>query len=111
MWARTLYHTDMIVDVRAVEPFYKNGFVVGCERTREGVVVDPGDEVDELLAVVDDRRLAVKHILLTHGHVDHVAGVARAKRALQVPIHLHRLESADLRGGGPAGGVLRPRDR
>lgn len=82
----------MIIEARAVEPFYKNGFVLSCERTRESVVVDPGDEVDDLLAIVDDRQLAVKHILLTHGHVDHVAGVARAARALRVPIHLHRLD-------------------
>jgi glyoxylase-like metal-dependent hydrolase (beta-lactamase superfamily II) len=82
----------MIIEMRAAEPFYKNGFVLGCERTREGVVIDPGDEVDELLAIVNDRQLDVKHILLTHGHVDHVAGVARAKQALQAPIYLHRLE-------------------
>jgi hypothetical protein len=38
----------MILETRAVGPFMKNGFVLGCERTREGVVIDPGDEVDEL---------------------------------------------------------------
>lgn len=80
---------SMIIEVRSVEPFYKNGFVLGCERTREGVLVDPGDEIDELLAVVDESQLAVKHILLTHGHVDHVAGARRAKQALGAPIHLH----------------------
>jgi hydroxyacylglutathione hydrolase len=82
----------MIIEVRAVEPFYENGFVLACEQTREGVMIDPGDGIDELLAVVDDRQLDVKHILLTHGHVDHVAGVARAKQALRVPTHLHRLD-------------------
>ena len=40
----------MILEVRAEPPFYKNGYVVGCERTREGVIIDPGDEVDGLLA-------------------------------------------------------------
>ncbi len=40
----------MILETRAVAPFYKNGFVVGCERTREAILIDPGDEVDELLA-------------------------------------------------------------
>ena len=39
----------MILEVRAVAPFYKNGFVVGCERTREAVIIDPGDEVDQLV--------------------------------------------------------------
>ena len=39
----------MILEVRAVLHFYKNGFVVGCERTRDAVLIDPGDEVDERL--------------------------------------------------------------
>jgi glyoxylase-like metal-dependent hydrolase (beta-lactamase superfamily II) len=46
--------------------------------------------VDELLAAVDRERLAVTAILLTHAHVDHVSGVARAKARLGVPVWLHR---------------------
>jgi hydroxyacylglutathione hydrolase len=80
----------MIIEVRAVAPFYKNGFVVGCERTREAAVIDPGDEVDELLAAVRDHDLDVRHILLTHAHVDHVTGVARARDELNAPVYLHR---------------------
>ena len=80
----------MIVEVRAVAPFYKNGFVVGCERTREAVLIDPGDEVDELLSVVRDYELDVRHLLLTHAHVDHITGVGRARDALDAPVYLHR---------------------
>ncbi|MGE3274494.1 MAG: MBL fold metallo-hydrolase [Vicinamibacterales bacterium] len=80
----------MILEAAAAPPFFKNGFVLGCERTREAVIVDPGDEVDALLAFVAREGLAVKAILLTHAHVDHVSGVARAKRALAVPIWMHR---------------------
>jgi hydroxyacylglutathione hydrolase len=80
----------MILELRAVPPFYKNGFVVGCERTHEGVLVDPGDEVDELLAAIRDRDLQIQHILLTHAHVDHVTGVGAAKDALDVPVYLHK---------------------
>jgi glyoxylase-like metal-dependent hydrolase (beta-lactamase superfamily II) len=79
----------MILEVRAVPPFYKNGFVVGCERTREAVVIDPGDEVDQLLGAVDQRELQVLYILLTHAHVDHVTGVAAAKEALDAPVYMH----------------------
>jgi hydroxyacylglutathione hydrolase len=79
----------MIIEIRAVEPFFKNGFVVGCDRTREAVLIDPGDEVDELLQATERHRLIVRHLLLTHAHMDHVSGVARAKRALNVPVHLH----------------------
>ncbi|MDE3156564.1 MAG: MBL fold metallo-hydrolase [Acidobacteriota bacterium] len=80
----------MLIEVRAVEPFFKNGFVLGCGQTREAVVVDPGDEVDDLLEIVRAHDLKVQHILLTHAHLDHVTGVARAKEAFQVPVHLHR---------------------
>jgi glyoxylase-like metal-dependent hydrolase (beta-lactamase superfamily II) len=80
----------MILETQAVGPFMKNGFVVGCDRTREAVLIDPGDEVTGLLAFADREALTIRHILLTHAHVDHITGVAAAKRALGVPIHLHR---------------------
>ncbi len=80
----------MILEVRAVPPFYKNGFVVGCERTREAVLIDPGDEVDELFAAVRDLDVEVQAILLTHAHIDHITGVAAAKERYDVPTYLHR---------------------
>ncbi len=80
----------MIIETQAVGPFFKNGYVVGCETTKEAVLIDPGDEVASLLAFATRRGLAIRHILLTHAHVDHVTGVAAAKRALGVPIYLHR---------------------
>jgi hydroxyacylglutathione hydrolase len=78
------------METRAVGPFFKNGFVVACDQTREAVLIDPGDEVAELLAVAETQSLAVRHILLTHAHVDHITGVAAAKQALNVPVYLHR---------------------
>jgi hydroxyacylglutathione hydrolase len=80
----------MIVETRAVPPFQKNGYVVACETTREAVVIDPGDEINLLLDVINGQSLKVRSILLTHAHVDHVTGVALAKQALQVPVYLHR---------------------
>ena len=79
----------MIIEVRAQPPFHKNGFVVGCSRTREAIIIDPGDEVDELLGAVRDHDLDVQYILLTHAHIDHVTGVAAAKLAFDVPVYLH----------------------
>jgi len=80
----------MLIEIQAVGPFFKNGFVLGCETTREAVLIDPGDEVHTLLTFAERQALSIRHILLTHAHVDHVTGVAAAKRALDVPIHLHR---------------------
>jgi hydroxyacylglutathione hydrolase len=80
----------MILEVRAVPPFYKNGFVVACERTRAGVLIDPGDEVELLMAAVRDLGVTVGHILLTHAHVDHITGVSAAKDAYGAPVYLHQ---------------------
>jgi glyoxylase-like metal-dependent hydrolase (beta-lactamase superfamily II) len=84
------YSARMILETRAVPPFFKNGFVVGCEETREGIVIDPGDEVEELLEAVEQHRLSIKYILLTHAHLDHITGVGTAKAALGAPVGLHR---------------------
>lgn len=80
----------MIIESACAPPFMKNGFVVSCERTREAVYIDPGDEVADLLAYIARESLTVVGILLTHAHVDHVSGVAAVKRALNAPIWLHR---------------------
>lgn len=82
----------MILESAAVGPFFKNGYVAGCERTRKAVYIDPGDEVEQLLGFIAAEKLDVTHILLTHAHVDHVSGVAEAKRALGAPIYLHNAD-------------------
>lgn len=83
----------MILERRASEPFFKNGFVIGCEETREGVLIDPGDEVDQLLDVATRHGLSIKAILLTHAHLDHITGVGKAKAALGVPVWLHTADN------------------
>ena len=79
----------MILEVRSAPPFYKNGYLVGCERTHEAILIDPGDEVDEILGAVTEREVQVLYILLTHAHIDHISGVGQAKEALDVPVYLH----------------------
>ncbi len=80
----------MLIHTEAAGPFQQNGYVVACEETGRAVIIDPGDGVDALLAFAGARKLGIDHILLTHAHVDHITGVAAAKRALGAPIHLHR---------------------
>lgn len=80
----------MLIATAAQPPFYKNGYLVACEETREAVLIDPGDEVDELLAKAADDGLRVVMIPLTHAHLDHVTGVGKAKAALGVDVWLHR---------------------
>src|SRR5438105_1841994 len=80
----------MILERFAVAPFFKNGFLLGCEQTREAAIVDPGDEADQVLDAATRLGLWIKTILLTHAHLDHITGVARAKRALGAPVWLHK---------------------
>lgn len=81
----------MILEIHAAPPFFKNGYVLGCERTRDAVVIDPGDEVDLLLQSVQQQALRPIAILLTHAHLDHVTGVRQAKDALGgIPVWLHQ---------------------
>ena len=80
----------MIFEVTAAPPFMTNGFVLGCPRTKEGVLVDPGDAVEDQIAAARRHELRIARILLTHAHLDHVSGVAAAKRAFDVPVYLHR---------------------
>ena len=81
----------MLLEVRVAPPFYKNGFVLACEDTRHAAIIDPGDEVGDLDEVVRAHGLTVTHILLTHGHIDHISGLAQARRSYPgAPIYLHR---------------------
>jgi glyoxylase-like metal-dependent hydrolase (beta-lactamase superfamily II) len=68
--------------------FQVNSYILVCERTRELVVVDPGDEPHILLARLE-KLGAPRAILNTHGHLDHVAGNAAIKARYDVPIHIH----------------------
>lgn len=81
---------NMRVFTAAAPPFMKNGFVIASPASRDAVMIDPGDEVDELLHTIQANRLEVAQILLTHAHLDHITGVGRAKAALGAPVWLHR---------------------
>ena len=79
----------MLLEYRAAPPFMENGYVLGCEETREGVIIDPGESTGELLEIAAREKLTIKHILLTHAHLDHISGVARAREATGAPVVLH----------------------
>jgi glyoxylase-like metal-dependent hydrolase (beta-lactamase superfamily II) len=76
----------MKVAVVPVTPFQQNCSVIWCERTRRGAIVDPGGDLDEVLAVADQEGLTLEKILLTHAHLDHAAGTAELARRRGLPI-------------------------
>lgn len=79
----------MLLGQYEVTPFFSNCFVLGCEDTREAIVIDAGEFTDEVAECLTNNRLTVKYILLTHSHVDHAAGIGRFKEATSGEIVLH----------------------
>jgi glyoxylase-like metal-dependent hydrolase (beta-lactamase superfamily II) len=76
----------MIHEVFPVGLLQCNCSVVGDERTREAMVVDPGDNIDRVLDIVQRHGLAVTQIVITHGHIDHIGGAMKLKAATGAPI-------------------------
>ena len=70
-----------------------NCFILGCEETREAVVIDPGDDAPEILSELADAKLKVKYILNTHGHFDHVGANKKMKEATNAPILIHKADA------------------
>ena len=83
----------MIIKELAVGPIMANCFIVGCERTKSAVVIDPGDEANKILMALDQSKLTVKYILNTHGHFDHVGGNQKMKDATQAEILIHKADA------------------
>lgn len=69
-----------------VTPFQQNCTLLWCEHSRKAALVDPGGEVERLLAATEEEGLTLEKILLTHGHVDHVGGTAEIVRRTGVPV-------------------------
>ena len=83
----------MIIKTLAVGPIMANCFVLGCDETKEAVVIDPGDEPDRILQALAESNLAVKFIVNTHGHFDHVGANKRLHEATGAPILIHPLDA------------------
>ncbi len=81
---------SMIFETMAVGPFQSNVFILGNEETRDAIVIDPGDDIPDILGILQNNGLKLNRILLTHGHIDHVSGVKELKDATGAPVFLHK---------------------
>jgi hydroxyacylglutathione hydrolase len=82
-----------------VGPIQANCYVVGCKKTLEAVVIDPGDEVPRIVSEIVKRKLTVKYILNTHGHWDHTGGNAELKKITRAPLLIHAGDAPQLSEG------------
>jgi hydroxyacylglutathione hydrolase len=82
----------MIVKGLTVGLLQENCYILGCEKTRRGVIIDPGDSARTILKLVAQLGLTIEKILLTHAHFDHVMAVEPVKTATGAPYYLHRAD-------------------
>ncbi len=76
----------MRVVVIPVTPFMQNCSVLICETSRRCAVVDPGGDLERIVAATQDADAEVEKILVTHAHIDHAGGVAELAERLEVPV-------------------------
>lgn len=79
----------MIHEILPVGMLQCNCSIFGDEATREAIVIDPGDDIAEILAVLKKYQLRVQAIVITHAHIDHIGGAAKLKRATGAPVYMN----------------------
>ena len=87
----------MIHEILPVGPLQCNCSVIGDDVSHEAIVIDPGDDIEDVLAIVRKHKLQVKQIVITHAHIDHVGGAMKMRAATGAPILLNQNDYALLK--------------
>ena len=87
----------MIHEILPVGPLQCNCSVIGDEATREAMVIDPGDDIEDVAAIIRKHNLKVKQIVITHAHIDHVGGAMKLRTLTGAPILLNQNDYALLK--------------
>ncbi len=80
----------MIHEILPVGPLQCNCSVIGDDTTHEAIVIDPGDDIEQVLALIKKHNLQVQQIVITHAHIDHVGGAMKLRAATGAPILLNQ---------------------
>ena len=80
----------MIFESVVVGELEVNCFVLACEQTREGIIVDPGDQASDILNLVESNRIQVVEVVATYGHFDHIGRVSSVVEKTGAPFSIHR---------------------
>jgi hydroxyacylglutathione hydrolase len=80
----------MIHEILPVGMLQCNCSIFGDEQSREAIVIDPGDNIEEILAILEKHSLKVKAIVITHAHIDHIGGAAKLKALTGAPVHMNQ---------------------
>jgi hydroxyacylglutathione hydrolase len=87
----------MIHRILPVGPLQCNCSILGDEQTHEAMVIDPGDQIDNILKILAEEKLTVKQIVITHAHIDHVGGAMKLKKATGASILMNQSDYALLK--------------
>ena len=87
----------MIHEILPVGPLQCNCSIIGDETTREAMVIDPGDDIAEVLSLLQKHNLQVKQIIITHAHIDHVGGAMKLRTATGAPTLINENDYALLK--------------
>jgi len=87
----------MIHKILPVGPLQCNCSIIGDESTREAMVIDPGDDIEDIVAIINEHKLKVKQIVITHAHIDHVGGAMKLRAKTGAPILLNQNDYALLK--------------
>src|SRR6266481_2499347 len=79
----------MIHEILPVGMLQCNCSIFGDEQSREAVVIDPGDEIEEIQLILAKHRLHVKAIVITHAHIDHIGGAQKLKAVTGAPVYMN----------------------
>ena len=91
----------MIIKKLEYGPFAGNCYLVGSEYTREGMIIDPATQGDDIIKQVKELGLNIKIIVLTHGHMDHTGALADVKEATGAEVAIHAEDVPYLRSDHP----------
>jgi glyoxylase-like metal-dependent hydrolase (beta-lactamase superfamily II) len=79
----------MIHEILPVGALQCNCSIFGDEQTREAIVIDPGDEIEEIRRILERHQLRLKAIVITHAHIDHIGGAAKLKKLTNAPVYMN----------------------
>jgi glyoxylase-like metal-dependent hydrolase (beta-lactamase superfamily II) len=83
----------MIHEILPVGLLACNCSVIGDETSREAIVIDPGDDISEIVAILNRHALKVKMIVITHAHIDHIGGASKLRALTGAPVYMHEDDS------------------
>ncbi|MDD2539864.1 MAG: MBL fold metallo-hydrolase [Desulfuromonadaceae bacterium] len=83
----------MIFESIIVGPLSVNSYIVACAQSHEGIVIDPGGDVDLIISLVEKYGLKIHTIINTHGHFDHVGGNLQAVAAFGAKLLIHKADA------------------